>query len=161
MMSGHEQSARSVTAHHEAGHVVASVMRGGSTFRSVDLASADEGHGLTLYNAKAADVPFMAYAGPWAEARHTWPADVPVDDEDHDGLALDDLVHALRPHDDHVEQLQLLGIDVRPYEVWHRELEAVWPAVQTVAARLLAGDVLTDADVREVVEREVVERDRA
>lgn len=44
------------------------------------------------------------------------------------------------------------SITAHPYATWHRELEAAWPAVQSIAARLLDGDVLTDDDVRSLVE---------
>lgn len=162
-MSGMASTQRSITAHHEAGHAAASVMRGGSTFRSVDLTNADGGHGLTLFRAKATDHPFIAYAGPWAEARLQWPAGVALDGEDDDGMTFDDYVDGalltqpddrqeLQPHDDHVAQLRALGVDVEPYAVWLIELEAAWPAVQSIAARLLDGDVLTDTDVRAHVE---------
>lgn len=138
-MSGTASTQRSITAHHEAGHAVTSVMRGGSSFRSVDL------------------------TGPWAEARSQWPADVALDGEDDDGVTFDDCVtgvlltqpddlQELQPHDDHVAKLRALGVDVDPYATWHRELEAAWPAVQSIAARLLDGDVLTDDDVRSLVE---------
>lgn len=159
-----EPTQRNLTAHHEAGHAVASVMRGGSSFRSVDLSRADEGHGLTLHRCKPTDGPFIAYAGPWAEARYLWPADVPLDGEDDDGMTFGDYVAgiflgqpddaaALAPDDERVLLLRAHGVEVDPYAVWHMELERAWPAVQRVAARLLAGDVLTDADVRQTVAR--------
>lgn len=158
-----EPTQRHLTAIHESGHAVASVMRGGSSFRSLDLSRADDGHGLTLHRSKPADVPFIAYAGPWAEARYQWPADVARDGEDDDGLTFDDYVTgvllgqpddtaALAPHEQQVQQLRAAGVDVDPFAVWHMELERVWPAVQRIAARLLAGELIDDADVRHAVE---------
>lgn len=163
-IAGMDTSLRAITAHHEAGHAVASVMRGGSSFRSVDLSNADDGHGLTLHRCKPTDGPFIAYAGPWAEARYLWPADVPLDGEDEEGTTFDEHVTgvllgqpddaaALAADDERVQQLRAFGVEVDPYAVWHMELERVWPAVQSVAAQLLSGDVLTDADVRQTVAR--------
>lgn len=158
-----EPTQRTLTAHHEAGHTVAAVMRGGSSFRSVDLSRADDGHGLTLHRSKRIDGPFIAYAGPWAEARYLWPAGVPLDGEDGDGttfgdhvagvfLAQPDDLAALAPDDERVQRLRAFDVEADPYAVWHMELERAWPAVQVVAARLLSGDVLTDADVRQAAQ---------
>ena len=38
-------------------------------------------------------------------------------------------------------------------EVWHRELERAWPAIQQVAALLLAGESVTHVVVRDLVDR--------
>lgn len=153
---------RAITAHHEAGHAVAAVMRGGSTLTSITLQ--DDHSGITWHRGKPTDGPFIAYAGPWAEARHSWPEGVPLDGQDDEWLTFDDYVagvflhqsgdlEALRPHDEQVQQLRAQGVDVPGgYAVWDHELERVWPVVREVAGRLLDGETLTDAQVRDAME---------
>lgn len=156
---------RTITAHHEAGHAVAAVLRGGSSLTSVTLSEA-HGEGITWGRHKPADSSFFAYAGPWAEARYAWPADVPLDGEDAEWLTFEDYVTgvilhqpsdaaAVAAHDQQVMDLRAQGLDVpAAYTVWHDELERVWPAVQQVAAWLLDGRTVTDADVRALVDGE-------
>jgi len=50
------------------------------------------------------------------------------------------------------------GAPVRPdcqadanEQVWARELQAVWPAIELIATRLLAGEVITDEGVADAV----------
>lgn len=81
---------RILAAHHEAGHAVAAVMRGGSTLTTVTL-SARHGEGITWANHKPADLAFFAWAGPWAEARHQWDRESPAGEDD-DGATLDDYI---------------------------------------------------------------------
>lgn len=59
----------SVAAHHEAGHAVAAVMRGGSELTSVSVDRDRPGHGIAWSRLHLWDRPFVIWAGPWAEAR--------------------------------------------------------------------------------------------
>ena len=169
-----------VTAHHEAGHAVAAVMRGGSSLRSIDMENAHNGHATTWHRSKPVDAPFIAYAGPWAEARYQWPDAIPLDGLDDEGLTFDDHVAgvmlqqsedaaAVAPNDaqyrafrqsvadmsanppPHYDELVRSVEGSGPYDVWQRELVRAWPAIQAVAARLVAGDDLEDDDVRQLV----------
>lgn len=153
-----------VTAHHEAGHAVAAVMRGGSALTGISVHN--DGTGLTNHRSHTWDGPFIAYGGLWAEARFGWPADVPVTAEDEDGCVFGDHVTAVwltQPDDAAIvlakfDHLEGLGTDLRrtleagTLRTWDTELEAVWPVVQWVAARLLDGHTPGDESVREAVE---------
>lgn len=137
-----------VTAYHEAGHAVASCLRGGSSLTSVGF-EPGHGTGLTMFMSKPCDIPFMAFAGPYAEARHAW-GDRPLDGEDDDCLTLDDYVMGvlLTQPDDR----QLMA---GRYEsvVWPMEIDRVWGAVEAVALLLLSGDTVTHDDVARLVDR--------
>lgn len=57
-----------VTAHHEAGHAVAAVLRGGTL---VSITVSDDGEtGFTRHRSGVFDAGFIAYAGQWAEATY-------------------------------------------------------------------------------------------
>ena len=158
---------RSVAAHHEAGHAVAATMRGGSTLTSVSL-SPEHGAGITSFNAKAADGPFITYAGLWAQARYLW-GDRPQDGVDDEGCEFQDYVAGAflnQPEDAEAlavwwrtaemaeMERAMPGVNARTEECWQHELEQVWPAVAQVAHLLLDGHKVDDATVRELVESE-------
>lgn len=92
---------RYLTAHHEAGHAVAALMRGGGELTSISIDCADPcskaGHpktphaGYTGIRVKPWDQQFVTYAGPWAEARCQWNRDS-LDGEDDDGRSFHDHV---------------------------------------------------------------------
>jgi hypothetical protein len=82
-----------VTAHHEAGHAVAAMMRGGGEFVSVTIEPTADHLGFTRYRGHAWDRAFVIYAGPWAEARVQWPVS-DINSEDDDGAIFDDYVIA-------------------------------------------------------------------
>ena len=72
-----------LTAHHEAGHAVAALMRGGEVVSVTIKPTARRGGGCEIRpgSADAADFwAFNYYAGPWAEARAQWTQ--PTIDED-------------------------------------------------------------------------------
>lgn len=130
-------------AFHEAGHAVAVVLRGGGTFKSILLD--ESGHGLTLYSAKPCDSAFIAFAGPWAEARQAW-GERPLEVEDDDGCTFSDyVVGVLLQQPDDASRLG--DVTSASQDVWMRELECVWGAVQSLAGRLLAGESVTHEDV--------------
>ena len=157
---------RIIYAHHEAGHVVAAVMRGGTELHSVTLG---EIHGWGLTRSRQWwDHGFIVWAGPWAEARYLW-GERPLDVEDEDGAMFADHVGGVLmgqsgPGGDLSEYMAAmearnwmmmasLGPDsVREMEWgseqhWLLEMEEQWKVVRTIAARLHRGDRITDADV--------------
>lgn len=160
---------RALAAHHEAGHAVAGCLRG-SILRSIALGEVD-GDGLTVHRGPCWDDPFVSFAGPWAEARYIW-GDRPADEENEDYLVFADHLFGiflgagaedwavLQAHFDGYAGLATMlppqvtaGDLVRLTEqVWARELQAVWPAIETVATRLLAGEECTHARVNTLLE---------
>jgi hypothetical protein len=159
MITGVDQ--RSVTAHHEAGHVVAAVMRGEGELRSVTIDRTDEYLGHTGFRGKPCDSAFVTYAGLWAEARAQWPHPA-LDGEDDDGCIFGDYVTSaffLNTDGDGADYLRhraddaaLLGDHAHLLEsredVWSYELEREWPVIQQIATRLLAGEPVDDDEVR-------------
>lgn len=157
---------RVLAAFHEAGHAVAGCMRG-STLRSVRLGEV-AGDGLTVHREPAGGDPCTSYAGPWAEARFLW-GDRPADAEDEEGLSFADhlfdvfLGAGAEDRQELREYFEMLAAMLPPEvtagdlervieQVWARELEAVWSAIETVATRLLAGAEITHASVNALLE---------
>jgi excisionase family DNA binding protein len=154
-----------LVAHHEAGHAVAAVMRGGGELVSITIEPTDEyaGHTQTRLKPWSDDAAFVTYAGPWAEARFQWPLPTLHGDDD-DGCTFEDYIIAAflnnidgdgkQYRDDLDRERQGYGkhydrlVNVaRREQFWStRELEGVWPVMQSVAALLLAGDTV-DHDV--------------
>ncbi|MGE5696258.1 MAG: hypothetical protein ACM4D3_13810 [Candidatus Sericytochromatia bacterium] len=71
-------SATARHAHHEAGHSVAAVARGGTLIRAslgnADCSTLDDSadtSGGTVHRTEYADQPFVTFTGPWAEAMWT------------------------------------------------------------------------------------------
>jgi hypothetical protein len=159
---------RSRHAHHEAGHAVAAVAKGGKLIAvwlgTVDWSkdeSADTGGG-TRHRTPYADQPFVTFAGPWAEAMWTVEHDDDIDDfyealeyawsESYDGDAV--------KYDSRIEMLsgaaESLGFSRigRLWEVdWVDELDALWPAVCETAAMLVDGQSVAHEDVLAAVNR--------
>lgn len=146
-----------VTAHHEAGHAVATVMRGGAELVSVTIESAEDYLGRTTQRIKPTDSAFVTYAGPWAEARYLWQTEPTgeFDFEDYVGGALlsnpDDAkqyqqaIAAERAmlesaiNNTGIALAELLDVAGRE-QLWGRELEDRWPEIQQVARMLLDGE---------------------
>lgn len=159
---------RTLAAYHEAGHAVAGCMRG-SILRSVRL-GAVAGDGLTSHSGNTWDNPFATYAGPWAETRYSW-GDRPVA-EDEEGLSFADRLFDVflgggagdrEVLSEHFASYAGLAAQLPPEisagdleratkRTWTGELEAVWPAIETVATRLLAGAEITHASVNALLE---------
>lgn len=164
---------RTMTAYHEAGHAVASVMRGGSELRSTAITAGHPDHrGLTLHRSAPWDVAFIAWAGPWAQARAAW-GDLPLDGEDDDWLTFDDYIGGAFLAGGHEDaqaiaasrgQLEAWGLPadlalhVSTERTWSLELDRVWPAVDAVAGWLMEGRTVTDELVRQVVDEASDER---
>ena len=165
---------RWLTACHEAGHAVASLMRGGGTFTSVTIERTDEYLGCTFTRVRQWDRQFASYAGPWAEARARWPEHLRIDEFDPNGSEFADyIIEALllNPPDFEgykkpkgeaavasrrsMEQLygdKMAEMDAARDEIWDRELEDMWPVMLSVA-QLLIDDQPVDAElVRALIE---------
>lgn len=144
-----------LAAYHEAGHAVAVVARSG-TLNSVH--HHEHGGGLTKSTRWLFDDPFMTWAGPWSEARFLWPPDRDLDEETEEEYIFADYVFGVlqsQPSDrgvldDYNETIDPAAL-AEFYEAWHDELVALWPAIQSVAERLRAGDTLDHADVHNAV----------
>jgi hypothetical protein len=143
-----------ITAHHEAGHAVAAVMRGGGVLVSITIDPTEDYLGHTQFRVKRWDAAFATFAGPWAEARSRWPGGE-VDD---DGCVLDDYVTAafmanpndLSDYGDHLERERNQYGGHWPEVIhpgkreawWSTELEGCWPVIQAVARLLLNGETV-------------------
>lgn len=157
------------TAHHEAGHAVAVVLRGGELLELffVDPDFADETvtrNGITRHRTLYEHQPFVTFAGPWAEATWMIEHDPEVDDFDE---ALDfawdwwsaeddldsDAARYMRRFDDLAESTGY-SVESRQWEIaWEGELEGVWSVICEVATLMLSGRV-THAMVEEALERQ-------
>jgi hypothetical protein len=165
-----------LTAHHEAGHAVATLLRGGGELLWITIEPTSKYLGYTGHRTKAVavgDRMFITFAGPWAEARAGWPQPS-IDGEDDDGCIFDDHLFAAWAHNrdgdfDAYEQMRVddLGMltlaaehcGITPGELreqqgglWRDELERAWGVIQQVAKLLLTGATVTDAVVRELVD---------
>ena len=167
---------RFLTAHHEAAHAVASLMRGGGELLSIIIEPTADCLGYTGFRTAlcaSGDRMFVTLAGPWAEARARWPLSS-LDGEDADGGTFDDyLAAALLASSDgdsqayeavrtderemEIRTAQLSGITVSEFRqrqelAWGRELEGSWNVIQDVANMLLDGHTVTATDVRQLVD---------
>lgn len=165
-MSGMEASVtdRAVIAHHEAGHAVTAVLRGGNVIE-IEVTQERQRKGLTVYETanEGDDKPWVAFAGPWAEARYSWPdlvLDSPLAVHPANGLSfIQHLLNTLCP-DKNSWQQDILGFeesaffdDPRNWPFIAMELEAYWPTVRAIAQRLLDGREVTSADIwQELIE---------
>ena len=154
---------RCLTAFHEAGHAVAVVLRHGTIVAiAIEPEPGETHYGATDHHGPTWANTFIAYAGPWAEARVQWP-DIDITDTDDDGRAFTDYAHAAfensadaaayqayLPHEEAWSQDQPPTFVVKTQR-WTAELEDHWPAVRAVALRLLSGEMLTQDVVRDLV----------
>jgi hypothetical protein len=165
-------NATSRLAHHEAGHAVATVARGGELVAVhlgyVDWSTSDlsgDKPGETRGRTEFANQPFATFAGPWAEAMWTVEHDPDVDDFaealdyawdnniDGDAATYEDRVELLTQA---AAQLGFPLARVRAWEFeWVDELEPLWPAVCEVAALLIDGQAVTHDVVLAIIDRVV------
>lgn len=163
---------------HEAGHAVAAALRGQGRFDTEVLSAAawrdPVAACLRWEQAPSTARPFIAYGGPWAQARATWER-VGGPGGDAEGLGFaDHLSRAMlaRPEDasgvavaefDVASLLRTGGVDdaacsrvLRGVEfAWRRELEDVWPVVVEVALALDRGTEVHLSDVRRLADERV------
>ncbi|KUH90619.1 hypothetical protein [Mycobacterium sp. IS-1556] len=155
-------------AHHEAGHAVAAVARGG-TLVDIYLGHADwsttdeiaDTPGGTVHESRWEDQPFVTFAGPCATAMWILHNDPDVDDLG-EALAFgwDEEDHDREKYDARVEPLQTAAAELGfplpwlPWESeWCDELEELWPAIEQVAALLIDGQPVDHRVVAELVEQ--------
>lgn len=151
-------------AHHEAGHAVAAVARGGKLIE-ISLTNA-----FTRHISDLSDEAFVIFAGPWAEAR--WMVATNPDYADEHVLdvmpyAWDNNSGRTSEHDprDAVKYEKWVEDrdDWRRHRVaprnwergWSLEMDELWPAICVVAALLLDGVTITHELVKSVLERKV------
>jgi hypothetical protein len=166
------------TAHHEAGHAVAAVARGGRLVDVslgevdwFDLDTSSDQAAFVRHESTLENQPFATFAGPWATAM--WmtaendPDDEPIDfDEALDYAWADSSDGDQAKYENIVGQLEgvaatlgLVGIYGgeavgRAWENdWRDELEQLWPAVREIAAKLLDGTEVTHEIAVAAVER--------
>lgn len=135
-----------VTAHHEAGHAIATLMRGGGRVRSVSIEPSAKHLGITRISIKPWDDAFVTFAGVWAEAHYLWLKDERSYTED--GIQFGDVLTTvfISQKDDCNDYYRALKDDPASMlldpEVcepcWGTELQQVWIAIERLAKRLLA-----------------------
>ena len=162
-----EAHAAARRAHHEAGHAVAAVARGGELvdvfLGTTDWSTFDstaDTPGGTVHRAAWAAQPFVTFAGPWAEARWTVENDPDVAGI-HEALEFawsDNADGDTAKYESRVEMLSGVAVQLGfgPVgRVWELEcaddLELLWPAICKVAAVLIDGQPVTHDIVRELV----------
>jgi hypothetical protein len=158
-----ETYCRRLTAFHESGHIVATVMCGGS-FSSIGIEPDGDRDGFTSVHVPARDMAFVVFAGPWAEARCEWAR--PLDGEDDDGSTFDDCLGRAFERNaagDLREYRRLSLADAAVYrdanaqlmhaseQRWSRKLEAKWSVIQRVAELLICGSDVTAEMVVELL----------
>jgi hypothetical protein len=155
-------------AHHEAGHTVAAVARGG-TLRDVYLGSvADwsnpdsaETPGGTVHRTAWKDQPFVTFAGPWAEAM--WMVENDPEVEMYEALEyvwVENGDGDTAKYESRVDELNTAASEFgfgnnvgRCWEVdWSDELSELWPVIQQVAALLIDGQTVTHDTVQAAIE---------
>lgn len=137
---------------HEAGHVVATMMRGGIVgnvnldpgmtyvqHRPVRRFRYRNGGRVAVSEAEVEadearyrdDDAFVSYGGPWATARNRWTEDGPMDIEYVDSLT-----------DKHEgDYLVYADIPAETLAQWSAELERQWPVIKTAASKLYLAHV--------------------
>jgi hypothetical protein len=156
-------------AHHEAGHAVAAVARGGELrdlyLGTVDWSTVDDSAdtpGGTVHRTAWQDQPFVTFAGPWAEA--TWVVEhEPDSDSFDDALACAWDENADGDTDKYESRVDLLDAAAaefgfnpigRAWEAaWADELEGSWPAICEVAALLIDGHPVSHETVHAAIQR--------
>ena len=146
-------------AHHEAGHAVAAVARGGYLLE-IFLGEADWSNdnldtdvpGHTRHQTKPENAPFVTFAGPWSTAMWMVANEPDVDcfddamqaawDERFDGdtAKYSGIVDQLN---DQAHRLGLGDVGALWESEWCSELEELWPVICDVAGMLLLGETVT------------------
>jgi len=150
------------TAHHEAGHAVAAVARGGHLVKIVITASDPDNPdwdselaGFTRHRTPVREHPFTTFAGPWAEAM--WESENDPDtgfgeaidaawlnSDDGDGAYYAALIE---PVWEAARQAGLGCVGPAWERGWNDELECLWPVICEIAEMLLRGETVTHAMV--------------
>lgn len=152
-------SQHQVAAHHEAGHVVAAILRGATHLH--DITARHDGTGFTGARFVAFDGPFFAFGGIWAEARVQWPSDIPIAAEDIDGQSFEDYIREVcfEQIDDFIAATSPDGFGMETptgedgplWRRWAEELEAVLPVVRIIAEAILVDALINEGEVRDLI----------
>lgn len=108
---------------HEAGHAVAVLIAPNAVLRRVWVDR--DGHGETRFTGGSGFHPFIAFAGPWAQARSEWEVDVT------ETTMAEHLAHAIEWQP--VDAKQFADHLLDHGDEWAGVLERHWPAIRTVA----------------------------
>jgi hypothetical protein len=158
---------RVVTAHHEAGHAVAAVLRGGVVEHIALGDPTDDGLldvdremvGRTRHTSARDAWSFIAFAGPWAQWRiETERGD--ADDMDLWDWLDTDALNQGEQLDDPFGDYALMGYDdeyglpdASLIDAWTRDIDPQWPAIVAVAAVALAGNPVNTEVIAAIIER--------
>jgi hypothetical protein len=154
---------RTWTAHHEAGHAVATLMRNGA-LDSVTIDATVDHWGRTLGTVPPLAGTFVIHAGPWAEARFRWPLST-RDLDDFSGYVhgvwqenvADDGDSALYELARSIEEASgiFLSFSAREND-WDAELESHRLVIEAVADLLLIHGTLTGEVVKQLFDEMTV-----
>jgi len=145
------------SAYHEAGHAVATVIRGRKFLRLVSIGASIAHRGNTFHRPSGWNDAFVAWAGPWAQAHAEWNGR-PLDGEDEE-FALDDHLAAAfligGQEDSHIVEQHFASMPWPSMRsgterAWSMELTRMWPAITQVAEWLLDGERVTDQRIRDL-----------
>lgn len=157
-------------AHHEAGHAVAAVARGG-ILEAIVLGTAEwtrlddyaDTPGWTRHVSAPAHQPFVTYAGPWAEAMWEFENEPGSEDfceilllawaenSDGDTAKYERTVASLEQI---AKALGLGGVVGRAWEQdWEQELDDLWPVICEIAMALECGEAVSHERIVEAIER--------
>lgn len=159
------------TLHHELGHAVAAVLRGGHLhFVKVDP---EEGIGLTRWEPAAGDTKstaFVAWAGAYVE--HLWLMEHDADNAESaegdpasaarellDGIDLEQYDAAVDELEQVAERLGLTPLAESWCRSWANTLNDFYPTIETLTARMRAGEDITHEAVAEAIEARQREMD--
>jgi len=150
------------TAFHQAGHAIATALRDRSSLRPLTITATDDLRDSTCHRSPGRDPGFVAWAGPWAQARAEW-SEGPLDKVGDEFVFADHLLTAYLGggHPDwviveqHFASLPWASMRAGTERVWGMELSRMWPAIQQVAEWLLVGEPVTDQRVRDLTAAEM------
>ncbi|MGV8908533.1 MAG: hypothetical protein ACOH1Y_06080 [Propionicimonas sp.] len=145
------------SAYHEAGHAVATVLRGRKFLRLVSIAASIAHRGNTLNRSPGWNDAFVAWSGPWAQAHAEW-SERPLDGDDKGCTLDDDLAAAFLnggQEDHHIVEQHFASMPWPSMRsgterVWAMELTRMWPAITQVAEWLLGGERVSDQRIRDL-----------
>jgi hypothetical protein len=149
-------------AYHEAGHAIATVLRDQGSLRPFTITPADDYRDSMCQRSPGRDPGFVAWAGPWAQARAEW-CERPIDRGGDQFVFTDYLLTAYLGggHADwliveqHFAALPWASMRAGTERVWGIELTRMWPAIQQVAEWLLVGEPVTHQRVRDLTDSEM------
>ena len=150
------------SAYHEAGHAVATVIRGRKFLRLVSIAASIAHRGNTFHSSPGWNDAFVAWAGPWAQAHAEWTGR-PLERAGDEFTFEDYLAAAFLNggHEDsqiveqHFASMPWPSMRSGTERAWSMELTRMWPAITQVAEWLLGGERVTDQRIRDLTDLEM------